>query len=425
VTVDGLAETGAGLSTVLKYWEGFVDHDLVDSIEKSLGWNGPQPLGRGFARGSMPVPGLCARILTPTRLLDVIMRRALSSPQFRCFRGGEELHPDAYLGNVVTRRGQSLSMARMDRLGRLMSSGCTIVLDTLDSFDATMEVACQALQWWSRELVQVNTYLTTNDAAGFNLHWDDHDVLIVQLGGEKSWEVRGPSRAAPMYRDAERNDTPSDEIIWSGAMETGDVMHIPRGYWHQATRAEQSSGYSLHATFGFVKRTGVDWLAWLADRSRQDDAFRHDLDRWAIPAELAEHTQHLAGKLTDLVANFPQHAYLAGREQERPPRRHITTSGVFEPITDVVCATDFPPHIAISRSGVAVVAVGKELTFASRAEPALRLLLSGNPVNIEQITDATGVNADVLAKTLLDEGLCAELTTELAAGYLGVCSRIP
>jgi hypothetical protein len=90
---------------------------------------------------------LCTRLLTPTRLLDVIMRPALSSPQFRCFQGGDELHPDAYLNNTVTRRGQSLSMARMDRLD-FIDSGCTIVLDTLDCFDPTMEIACQALQWW-------------------------------------------------------------------------------------------------------------------------------------------------------------------------------------------------------------------------------------------------------------------------------------
>jgi hypothetical protein len=66
---------------------------------------------------------------------------------------------------------------------------------------------------------------------------------------------------------------------------------------------------------------------------------------------------------------------------------------------------------------------GKELTFAAKAEPALRLLLSGNPANIDQITETTGVNADVLARTLLNEGLCGELTDELAEGYLGVGSH--
>jgi hypothetical protein len=94
-------------------------------------------------------------------------------------------------------------------------------------------------------------------------------------------------------------------------------------------------------------------------------------------------------------------------------------------VTDVVCVTDFPPHIDANGSTVKVVAVGKELTFATKAESALRPLLSGNPANIQQIADTTGVNADVLAKTLLDEGLCGELTDELAAGYIGVVSRTP
>lgn len=399
-----------------------MDHYLVEAIEKAFGWNGSQPLGRRFARGSIADPELCTRLLTPTRLLDVIMRRTLSSPQFRCFRDGDELHPDAYLNNTVTRRGQGLSMARMDRLGQFIESGCTIVLDTLDCFDPTMEVACQALQWWSRELVQVNTYLTTNDAAGFNLHWDDHDVVIVQLDGEKLWEVRGASRAVPMFRDTEANSAPSEEIVWSGTLHTGDVMHIPRGYWHRATRAECGAGYSLHATFGFVKRTGVDWLTWLADRSREHELFRQDLDRWGSSTEQTGQTQHLLAMLPDLVQSYPQEAYLATREQECPSRRHVITSGVFGPPAFVVCVTDFPPRIENESGTVKVAAVGKEIEFVAKAEPAVRILLSGNPANIQHVTEATGVNAGALAQALIHEGLCADLTDELSAGYVGLVS---
>ncbi|GAB3508231.1 hypothetical protein [Amycolatopsis cihanbeyliensis] len=126
-----------------------------------------------------------------------------------------------------------------------------------------------------------------------------------------------------------------------------------------------------------------------------------------------------------LLAQYPRQVYLASREQERPSRRHVTTSGIFGPVTDVVCLTDFPPRIHTNGSTVEVRAVGKELTFAAKAEPAPRLLLSGNPANIHQVTETTGVNADVLARTLLDEGVYGELTDELAAGYVGVGSRTP
>jgi hypothetical protein len=395
-----------------------VEHDLITAIEKALGWQGPSPLGREFTLGSMDDPTLCPRLLTPTRLLDTILRRSVSPPQFRCFHGGEELHPDAYIANTVSRRGQSLPMARMDRLTRLIDTGCTIVLDTLDAFDPTMEIACQALQWWTHEAVQVNTYLTTNDAAGFNLHWDDHDVIIVQLGGEKAWQVRGLSRPAPMYRDAEHSTTPSEEIVWEGTLRTGDVMHIPRGYWHQATRTQQGSGYSLHATFGFVKRTGVDWLTWLADQSRQRELFRHDLDR----ADDGHGAHQLRDALTELAATATADVFLQVREQERPPRRRVGTAGAFGPITDVVCLTDFPPHVQASPTEIRVLTAGKEMTFAAKAEPALRPLLSGNPVNLSGLTTATGIDAGVLAAALIEHGVCAELTPELAAGYAGLCS---
>lgn len=398
-----------------------MDHYLVQSIEKALRWTGPDRLGIGFARGRMADPELCSRLLTPHRLLDVVMRRSLAPPQFRCFEHGAELHPDAYLFRQVTRRGQSLPVVNMDRVGQLLRSGCTVVLDALDSFDPTMEIACRALQWWSREIVQVNTYLTTSDAAGFALHWDDHDVVIVQLAGEKSWQVRGPSRPVPMYRDAEPNTEPSEQMMWSGTMRAGDVMHIPRGYWHQATRNDQSGeGYSLHVTFGFVKRTGVDWLDWVADRSRERELFRHDLARWSGPEAQADQEQHLVSEVSRLLADYPVADYLALRERERTPPRQVATGGVFGPPTAVVCVADFPPHIDHHDQTVAVYAGGKKITFADHAEPALLLLLSGRPVDIAEATATTGVDAAAVAAPLIKEGVCAELTEALFSGYTGL-----
>ncbi|MBP2320454.1 hypothetical protein JOF56_000839 [Kibdelosporangium banguiense] len=400
-----------------------MEHYLVQSIEKALGWMGSNGLGASFARGSMPDPDLCPRLLTPHALLDVIMRRSIAPPQFRCFQDGIEMHPDGYLTQVTTRRGQTLPAANMDRLGRLLESGCTVVLDALDSFDSTMEIACRALQWWSREVVQVNTYLTTKDAPGFSLHWDDHDVVIVQLAGEKSWEVRGRSRPVPMYRDAEHNQEPCEEVVWSGTMRAGDVMHIPRGFWHRASRADRGDGHSLHATFGFVKRTGVDWLTWVADHSRERELFRHDLDRFGDGAEKVEQEDTLVTNVSQLLTDYPVQEFLVRREAERPPPRHVATRGVFGEPSAVVCVADFPPRMERNESTVDVYAAGKKITFSARAEPALRVLLSGHPVNLATLTDVanvTNVDAVALAEPLLEEGLCAEMTEALSSGYTGL-----
>jgi ribosomal protein L16 Arg81 hydroxylase len=203
-------------------------------------------------------------------------------------------------------------------------------------------------------------------------------------------------------------------------MRTGDVMHIPRGYWHVATRADQGEGYSLHATFGFVKRTGVDWLTWLADHSREQEQFRHDLDRWSAPAERAEQEEVLRALVPGLLARYPQDVFIAAREQERAAHRHVRTFGTFGRLTEVVCVTEFPPHIETNEATIDVMAAGKCITFAAAADPTLRLLLSGNPANLHDVTQTTGVDAVVLAETLVAEGVCAELTAELAAGYAGI-----
>lgn len=395
-----------------------MDHRLVRGIEQALDWGGADGLGRSFARGSLANMELCERLLTPQRLLDLAMRRTMSAARIRCLQNGVDVHPQAYLTTRPMRRAEALQMVDMRRLGQLLRGGCTVVLDAINMYDPTLEVACRALQWWSRELVQVNAYLTTGDAAGFQLHWDDHDVVVVQVAGEKSWEVRGLSRPVPMFRDAVPNFDAPDEIVWDGTMHAGDVMHIPRGYWHQATRQDRGDGYSLHLTFGFPKRTGVDYLIWLADQSRQEELLRHDVIRWDSHVQRNEQQFAFTDLAIHLVATCSVDEFLTAREFELPAARHVTTGGLFGTPKAVVCMTEFRPRIIVQSDNVMVSAVGKEIGFAWKALPALELLLSGRPMEIDKVTATTGVDAAVLAQVLVAEEICAEVTPELASGYI-------
>ncbi|MFH8771494.1 JmjC domain-containing protein [Streptomyces sp. NPDC017958] len=389
-----------------------MEHRLISAIETALGWSGAEELGKDFVRGSMDDPALVSRIMSPNRLLDVAMRRSLNRPQFRCFQKGEEVHPAIYYTDSVSPRGQSISMVNMRSLGRLLQEGATVIMDQANVFDPTMEVACRALQWWSRERVQVNAYLTTNDASGFPLHWDDHDVVIVQLAGEKEWEVRATSRAVPMYRDADPNNTPSDEIIWTGLMRTGDVMHIPRGHWHKATRTGSGSGKSLHVTFGITKRTGASWLAWLGDWCREHEIFRHDLDRWQGAGSEA-----LTVAAAQLVGERTPTDFLTAYEQETTLPRHVPFLDILGSLDAVVCTTHFPPRIQERGDTVDVVTSGTKVTLAAKALPALQLLLSGRPVELERAMAVVGAEVPEVAEILVKEELCAVLTPELSSGY--------
>jgi hypothetical protein len=398
-----------------------MDHRLVHGIEHAFGWPGPDPLGREFALGTLPEPGLCLRLLTPAALLDLIARRALHHPQLRVLQDSTDLHPRDYLVHQPTSRGHRISMANMPRIGQLLDQGATLVLDDLAPLEATLEVACRALSWWSGELTRLNTYLTTREASGWGLHWDSHDVVVVQLAGAKSWEVRGPSRIAPMDRDTEPNTEPSTEIVWTGTLTAGQVMHIPRGWWHQATRTGRGTGYSLHATFGLTQRTGIDYLTWIIDHARADADFRHDLGQHPVP----DRHQQLAKAAASLLRAHSPADFLTARRREDIPDRHATTFGIFGPPRSVVCVTSFPPDLEIHNDVVIVRAAGKKVTVPAAALPALRALLSGHPVHLAELATTTTTDTTALAAALTNAGICTELTPALAAAYDDMITSSP
>lgn len=392
-----------------------MQHRLVEAIEKALGWSGPAQLGREFARGTIADKALLPRVLTPTRLLELVMRRSLGNPQVRVFRENTEVHPREYLTAAGNRRGQHIPMVNMRYLGALLGDGATLVLDGADVFDPTLEVAARAMQWWAEERTQVNLYLTTNDAASFGLHWDDHEVVVVQLEGEKQWEVRGPSRVDPMFRDVGRNETPSEDVLWEGTLSAGDVMHIPRGYWHRATRADCGDGLSLHATFGFTRRTGASWMEHLAEWCRDDPRFRRNLEQ-EKSAEQEQQAQELIKAAVELAAERTPPGYLDQYMLETVAARQVPYLPLLGSLEAVVCTTPGRPHIQTKHGQVEAAAAGKRISLAAAAEDSVRLLLSGHPVQLSEVDGLT----QGLAKLLVEEGMCSTLTPELSSGYTGL-----
>jgi hypothetical protein len=198
-------------------------------------------------------------------------------------------------------------------------------------------------------------------------------------------------------------------------------MHIPRGWWHQATRTGRGTGYSLHATFGLTQRTGIDYLIWISDQARSDVQFRHHLG----PYPDANRHQQLAEAVASLLHAHSPADFLAARRREDTPARHATTSGIFGPPCCVVCVTSFPPDLEIHDDVVIVRAAGKKITVPAVALPALHALLGGHPVNLAELATDTTTDTTALAAALTSAGICTELTPALAAAYDDMITTLP
>jgi len=73
-----------------------------------------------------------------------------------------------------------------------------------------------------------------------------------------------------------KTEKPPETALWEGMLEDGDMLYIPRGWWHVAVPLNEPT---LHLTIGVHQLTGLDFLSWYADRLRTSVSVRQDLPR--------------------------------------------------------------------------------------------------------------------------------------------------
>ena len=171
------------------------------------------------------------------------------------------------------RPGQVLHDIDVAGLQAELRDGATLVLDAVNEMHAPLRRLCAGLAADFRAHCQANLYACWGESQGFDVHWDDHDVFVVQVEGAKRWDLYGFTRPAPLRREREPAPAPTDDpkqIV----LEAGDLLYLPRGYWHAAAGLGEPS---LHLTIGLSRKTGVDLLHWLADEAMVEAAVRADL----------------------------------------------------------------------------------------------------------------------------------------------------
>ena len=125
-----------------------------------------------------------------------VSRRGLRTPFLRVAKDGAVL-PDSAVhraGGGPARRSPTRSSD--DKLLRLFADGATLVLQGLHRTWASRSLDLHA-RHLAADLghpVQVNAYVTPPQNQGFSDHYDVHDVFVLQVAGEKRWQIR---RARP------------------------------------------------------------------------------------------------------------------------------------------------------------------------------------------------------------------------------------
>ena len=194
----GRSFAGSGLESLAEMLEPCAPGEFLDSH-----WGAGVLHVRGRA-------GRFARMMPWPRLGEILSRQRLDFPRLRLVRDGKPLPVSAYLRHTTgSRQKTTIPRLKAPELTRQLREGATLVLDAVDELSEPVEALAKGLELFFRERVQVNLYAGWQTSRGFDLHWDDHDVFILQtpLPAPKA-RPRRRARASPSRAGAARAPRP-------------------------------------------------------------------------------------------------------------------------------------------------------------------------------------------------------------------------
>jgi hypothetical protein len=189
----------------------------------------------------------------------------------------------------------------MGKVRDWLRRGASMVLNDIDQLTPGLSAVAGALERGLGGKVQANLYCSWKAHPGFGSHFDTHEVFALHIAGEKTWRIYQRHFEDPVNHPSfksfgqEFHDRHRGALTMEVAMRPGDLLYIPRGWYHDALA---TSAASLHVAFGLTTAIGLDLVGTLFERAVQDPLFRA-----AVPsgAALAGHVGRLADRLAALA----------------------------------------------------------------------------------------------------------------------------
>jgi len=337
-------------------------------------------------------------------------------PTFRLVKDGTPLAPSRYTRRATVGGQPVTGLGDPARIFEEHRRGATIVFQGLQRSCPPLTRFCRSLELELTHAVQANAYITPAGARGLGVHYDTHDVFVLQLAGTKAWTVHEPVLADPLPSQPWQGTAEdAGPPIMSVELAPGDCLYVPRGFLH-AARAQEA--LSAHLTIGVVTTTWHDVLRELVAGAAQEPELRRALppgyagDQAALTAGVEEAVfrlrKWLDGVDTGAVAAAAARRFYAGR----PPilagqlhqlslLDHIDDSTRLRRREGGVC------HLVTGGGRVTVVlGGGRELDMPSALEPAMARIAAAGPFRLGDLGDLLdGPSRLVLGRRLVAEGL--------------------
>ena len=340
---------------------------------------------------------LRATSILPRWALDrLIVSDYLPPDRLTVMRGGEVIAPAAYRGDDGRRRP--------DALEALVREGVSFLVSGIDDDVPAIARLCDSMERRFGHTIWVNAYVTHGAGGALAPHYDDHDVIVLQIDGAKRWFGHGSPVSLPVESSPDGVDFGPSQ--WDALLGPGDLLYLPRGEVHH-THVEGT--HAIHLTFGIDTRRGVDLMRSIVEGAAREVVFREDLTRLGGTEVSSLAARRLKDRMHELVEEADTEAYLADDDAARPLRTVLAPTNPALDETTVVIPT-VRRAIAISFDAISVDSDRREqveiraggMSFRVRPDAArvLSLLIENDHATLGDIASTLSREVDAAREAI-------------------------
>lgn len=242
---------------------------------------------------------------------SILSQNLLDEKRLRIARDGRDVPP------VLYRRDTERKPVDFEKVVALLKQRSSMVINRAQDLSPALRRLTRQMEARLLWPINVNSYLTFGQGGAFAMHYDTHDVIVLQVYGNKRWFLYADNEPAPLIEHKIRTiKPPPREVIADFILEAGDVLFVPRGMYH---RAEVVDTTSVHLTCGVHTLKGVDFFSSIDKKLESEVLFREDLDSLGGPVSLAEQEAALKKKLMEIVEQTSLSEWLDKKNETRQP----------------------------------------------------------------------------------------------------------
>jgi lysine-specific demethylase/histidyl-hydroxylase NO66 len=365
-------------------------------------------------------PSGFADVLSFADVGELLSGRGMRHPAVRVVEGGTKI-PRQHYTTTARLGGEPVpDVVHAGRLWDRFAAGATIVLNSLQRYWPPVARFCRDLETSLSHAVQANAYVTPPRERGLNVHYDTHDVFVLQLSGTKHWKLFGEGMTLPLASQHGSStltfhDPPETEMT----LQPGDCLYVPRGHLHAA---QSGDSVSVHLTVGILTFTWVDAFRRALAGTEDEPLFREALAPGYADAPLAELEGDVRARVQQLrdwldrlepadLARDLQRRFHAGR----PPLLHghldqLMRLGTIDDDTVVRRRPYTSCQLVVGELSLDVVLGDRVVRMPSRLVPALELLVGKSAVAVRELDPWLDRDGRLLlVRRLVREGLLEQV----------------